>query len=87
MAPRSALVNLDAMIARSDFATQEADDKVFENVSTISLRDFTRWGLIGPNLRKPDFQRETNHWSPAQVESLLECFVHGDLIPSVILWQ
>jgi hypothetical protein len=42
MAPRSALVNLDAMIARSDFATQEADDKVFENVSTISLRDFTR---------------------------------------------
>ena len=87
MAPRSALVNLDAMIARSDFATQEADDKVFENVSTISLRDFTRGGLIGPNLRKPDFQRETNHWSPAQVESLLECFVHGDLIPSVILWQ
>ena len=75
------------MIARSDFATQEADDKVFENVSTISLRDFTRGGLIGPNLRKPDFQRETNHWSPAQVKSLLECFINGDLIPSVILWQ
>jgi hypothetical protein len=43
--------------------------------------------LIGPNLRKPDFQRETNHWSPNQVVSLLECFVNGDLIPSVILWQ
>lgn len=87
MALRSNLVNLDAMIKREDFATSDAESSSFENVSTISLRDFTKGGLIGPNLRKPDFQRETNHWSPDQVVSLLECFVNGDLIPSVILWQ
>ena len=87
MAQRTNLVNLDAMIKRADFATQEADNAVFENVSTISLRDFTKGGLIGPSLRKPDFQRETNHWSPEQVWSLLDCFINGDLIPSVILWQ
>lgn len=58
-----------------------------ENVSTISIRDFTKEGLIGKNLRKPDFQRETNHWTPEQVVSLLECFLDKDLIPSVILWQ
>ncbi len=29
----------------------------------------------------------SNHWRPEQVCSLLECFVNGDLIPSVILWQ
>lgn len=87
MALRSNLVNLDAMIKREDFATSEAESASFENVSTISLRDFTKGGLIGPSLRKPDFQRETNHWSPEQVVSLLECFVNGDLIPSVILWQ
>ena len=87
MSPRTNLVNLDAMIARADFADKESEDKVFETVSTISLRDFTKGGLIGPNLRKPDFQRETNHWSPEQVVSLLECFINGDLIPSVILWQ
>jgi len=87
MALRSNLVNLDAMIKREDFATTDAESSSFENVSTISLRDFTKGGLIGPSLRKPDFQRETNHWAPEQVVSLLECFVNGDLIPSVILWQ
>lgn len=87
MALRSNLVNLDAMIKREDFAASDAESSSFENVSTISLRDFTKGGLIGPSLRKPDFQRETNHWGPDQVVSLLECFVNGDLIPSVILWQ
>ncbi|MEO0454917.1 MAG: DUF262 domain-containing protein, partial [Verrucomicrobiota bacterium] len=75
------------MIKRADFASEGSEESTFENVSTISLRDFTQGGLIGPNLRKPDFQRETNHWSAHQVVSLLECFTTGDLIPSVILWQ
>lgn len=86
MAVRSNLVHLDAMISREDFAASD-DVATFETVSTISLRDFTTGGLMGPSLRKPDFQRETNHWVPEQVVSLLECFVNGDLIPSVILWQ
>jgi hypothetical protein len=87
MATRSNLVNLDAMIKREDFATADTDAGTYENVATVSLRDFTPGGLIGPSLRKPDFQRETNHWSPEQVVSLLDCFVNGDLIPSVILWK
>lgn len=86
MATRSNLVNLDALIKREDFAASD-EATTFETVNTISLRDFTPGGLIGPSLRKPDFQRETNHWVPEQVVSLLECFVNGDLIPSVILWQ
>ena len=87
MSQRANLVNLDAMIARADFATDENDEAHFETVDRISLRDFTKGALLGPNLRKPDFQRETNHWSPEQVVSLLECYVNGDLIPSVILWK
>jgi Protein of unknown function DUF262 len=87
MASRSNLVNLDAMIAREDFAATGTDSPDVGNVATISVRDFTPGGLMGPSLRKPDFQRETNHWSPEQVVSLLECFVNNDLIPSVILWK
>jgi hypothetical protein len=88
MAKATSLVNLDAMISREDFAASSDDSSSsYENVQTLSLREFTEGGLIGPNLRKPDFQRETNHWRPEQVCSLLECFVNGDLIPSVILWQ
>lgn len=84
---RSKLVNLDAMIARADFATEMEPETAYESISNISLRDFLPGALIGPNLRKPDFQRETNHWGPEQVVSLLDCFVNGDLIPSVILWK
>lgn len=88
MANRKQLVNLDAMIVRADFAVKSEFDQTYSLVPSISVRDFTLGGGgLGPILRKPDFQRETNHWSPAQVLSLLECFVNGDLIPSVILWK
>jgi hypothetical protein len=88
MASKSNLVNIDAMIKREDFATTNTEETAnFEQVERISLRDIMQGGLIGPSLRKPDFQRETNHWGPEQVASLLECFVNGDLIPSVILWS
>lgn len=86
MPPRS-LVNLDAMIPREDFALDGADPIAFESIQGIGLAQLKKEGEIMPVLRKPDFQRETNHWSPDQVVSLLECFVNGDLIPSVILWR
>lgn len=88
MAGRSNLVNLDAMIKRADFALNENDDKLnFEQFNTIPARELVSGGLTGSILRKPDFQRETNHWEPEQVVSLLECYINGDLIPSVILWR
>ena len=86
MPPRS-LVNLDAMIARADFALEPEQHTSVDNIEKLGLRDLTQGSLVLPSLRKPDFQRETNHWSPEQVVSLLECFVNGDLIPSVILWK
>ena len=81
------LVNLDAMIARADFAQIKDEDSGYETIEKIAIHHFTKEGLTGKILRKPDFQRETNHWTPEQVVSLLECFVSGDLIPSVILWK
>lgn len=88
MANRANLVNLDAMITREDFAVKSSQTSPhYDKQDKISVRDFTADGLLGSLLRKPDFQRETNHWTPEQVVSLLECYVEGDLIPSVILWQ
>lgn len=82
-----ALVNLDAMIPRSDFALTGAEQAAVDRRGSIGLSELKRDSEFLPLLRKPDFQRETNHWSPEQVVSLLECFVDGDLIPSVILWH
>ena len=88
MAGRSNLVNLDAMIKRADFAINDDADKLnFEQFNTIPARELVSGALTGSILRKPDFQRETNHWTPEQVVSLLECYINGDLIPSVILWR
>jgi hypothetical protein len=84
----SKLVNLDAMIPRADFALDtEGGMTSHEKPQEIGIRDLQQGGLMKPVLRKPDFQRETNHWVPEQVVSLLECFVNGDLIPSVIVWK
>jgi len=89
MVSRSRLVNLDAMIRRADFALQKDTDSQpsFDAIQGISLSNLAPGSLLLTSLRKPDFQRETNHWSPEQVVSLLDCFVNGDLIPSVILWR
>jgi hypothetical protein len=84
MASRANLVNLDAMIKRADFATKLDEETTFDTIHNISIRDLNDFTNI---LRKPDFQRETNHWSPDQLVSLLESYVSGDLIPSVILWK
>lgn len=87
MVTRTNLVNLDAMLKRADFATEKSDSTSFEKFNSIPVRDLASGAPIAVLLRKPDFQRETNHWTPEQVVSLLECYINGDLIPSVILWK
>lgn len=87
MAAKSNLVNLDAMIKRADFAHKQDENSSFETFNSIPARELASGSPIVALLRKPDFQRETNHWTPEQVVSLLECYINGDLIPSVILWM
>lgn len=87
MSARSNLVNLDAMIKRADFSILVDDESSHEKVNSIGARDLISQNSLSILLRKPDFQRETNHWNPEQVVSLLECYINGDLIPSVILWK
>lgn len=87
MASKSNLVHLDAMIKREDFAQENLDSASYENFTSIPARELETGKPIISLLRKPDFQRETNHWTPEQLVSLLECYLDGDLIPSVILWK
>ena len=61
MAGKGNLVNLDAMIKREDFAAGDGENSTFETINNISVRDLVSGGFTMPILRKPDFQRETNH--------------------------
>jgi hypothetical protein len=83
-------VNLDAMIARSDFASDDtkAATQTSDNFEKIALKDLVGEGAWLPKLlRKPDFQRETTQWRPTQIAMLVESFLNGELIPAVILWK
>jgi hypothetical protein len=79
-------VNLDAMIPRSDFAVQDQDFtmQLFKDFPIANLEDTSS---VRKLLRKPDFQRETNHWSPDQLATFIESFLDNQLIPALILWK
>lgn len=79
-------VNLDALIPRDDFVSG-AEIAGGSPRGTISLSDLGRNGFFQNSLRKPDFQRETTHWSVSAVVDLVRAFLDGDLIPAVILWE
>lgn len=81
-----AKVNLDALIAREDFEVEEVINPG-KKKETISIEDIKADSFFFSNLRKPDFQRETNEWDGQKVSELIKSFIEGDLIPAVILWR
>jgi hypothetical protein len=83
----SDVVNLDALILREDFNSEEGAAAGEKGKFEASKTDLSKGESFYLTLRKPDFQRETAAWSPEAVCSFLESFVDGDLIPAVICWQ
>jgi hypothetical protein len=75
------------MIRREDFAVIESESQSAENIQSISIQSLQSDSFLVPMLRKPDFQRETNHWTPEQIVTFLESFLDNELIPSLILWR
>ncbi len=81
-----AKVNLDALIAREDFEVEEIITPG-KKKEAISIEDIKADSFFFSNLRKPDFQRETNEWDGEKVAELIRSFIAGDLIPAIILWR
>ena len=81
-----AKVNLDALIPREDFDVEE-NINPGKKKETISIEDFKPDSFFFQNLRKPDFQRETNEWDPNKITEFINSFITGDLIPAIILWR
>jgi hypothetical protein len=80
-------VTLDAMIRRADFAVVEGEAFELDRFQGFQLNNLTKDSPILKLLRKPDFQRETNHWTPEQICTFIESFLDNEVIPSLILWQ
>jgi hypothetical protein len=80
-----AKVSLDALIPREDFEVED-NSSPGKKKETISIEDIKADSFFFLNVRKPDFQRETNEWDSNKVCELIKSFVEGDLIPAIILW-
>jgi len=80
-------VNLDALIIREDLYTKpEKSVSPSSKSKGIKITDLTAESFLYHSLRKPDFQRETANWEPEKVVDLVESFLKGDFVPSIILW-
>ncbi|MBA2848245.1 hypothetical protein HNQ76_000591 [Thermosulfuriphilus ammonigenes] len=64
-------VNLDALIPREDFEIKE-NPNPGKKKETISIEDIKYNSFFFINLRKPDFQRETNEWDEKKLRTLLK---------------
>ena len=79
-------VSLDALIPREDFEVED-NSNPGKKKETISIEDIQADSFFFLNVRKPDFQRETNEWDSKKICELIKSFVEGDLIPAIILWR
>jgi len=78
------VVNLDALLPREDLSAPVSGEG---NIRGIKISELEEGAATYSLLRKPDFQRETANWTPAQVADLIETAVRGDIIPAIILWD
>jgi hypothetical protein len=81
-----AKVYLDALLPREDFDIDETQNSAKKKES-FSISDLREDDFFYSTLRKPDFQRETNEWTPEKICELIKSFINGELIPAVILWR
>src|SRR5262249_24256355 len=79
-------VNLDAMIRREDFGVT-GEEYTLDLFKDFPIANLEQGNPIFRLLRKPDFQRETNHWSPEQIATFIESFVDNEVSPGLILWK
>lgn len=84
-------VHLDYLLPRQSIRyvdeVQKEANQIISNSenSSIIYRDLE--GDWFKNLRKPDFQRETNAWTPEQCVEFLDSVLNERIIPSIILWH
>ncbi|MFN8458497.1 MAG: DUF262 domain-containing protein [Anaerolineae bacterium] len=89
-------VHLDHLILRQSIRYVPKKESVNTQRSSMVLSRDSDRGLRYDDIRrdewfslvrKPDFQRETNAWTPKDCLVFLESVVTGRIIPSIILWR
>lgn len=80
-------VNLDALIQRQDFEAGPISGTAQDEEPIFKIEELERRRVYYGVLRKPDFQRTTNNWSPEMIVQFVKSFLDRELIPSIIIWH
>jgi hypothetical protein len=80
-------VNLEALIAREDFESSSDSSAQLGTEPLFKVEELQKGKLYFSVLRKPDFQRQTNNWTPEMIVDFVQNFLDGNLIPSIIIWH
>ncbi|MFU2208579.1 hypothetical protein [Solidesulfovibrio sp. C21] len=85
-------VFLDHIIPRQNLRYIDINHKAYEYQNEPGARaDFRLRDIFENewfnNLRKPDFQRETNSWGPNECADFLDSLVNNLVIPGIIIWK
>lgn len=79
-------VNLDALIKRQDFETGVVST-IQGELPVFKLDELESRKTLFTLLRKPDFQRTTNNWTPEMIVEFVRTFLDKELIPAIIIWH
>jgi hypothetical protein len=79
-------VNLDSLIKREDFESGGAES-VGGSEPIFKVEELARDRMYFGVLRKPDFQRPTNNWSPEMIVDLVKSWLDSNLVPALIIWH
>jgi len=80
-------VNLDALIHRENFESSADSSASLGNEPLFKVEELEKGRLYFSVLRKPDFQRQTNNWTPEMIVDFVQSFLDDKLIPSIIIWH
>lgn len=90
----TARVYLDHHIERESLRYKREDDLIPDRKRRPSNRSLRLSDLYGDHtssrqhlLRKPDFQRATNSWTPEDCALLMESIIEEKTIPAIIMWS
>lgn len=85
-------VHLDHLILREDIfytspKTSSLPERNIKKDEVIRYVDIQDNRALFSRLRKPDFQRQTNSWTPEKCVDFLDSVLRGWLVPHIILWK
>ncbi|HUZ47416.1 MAG TPA: DUF262 domain-containing protein [Terriglobia bacterium] len=80
-------VNLDALIQREDFEPAIGESTTHTRAPLFGIEQLKPGQLYFSVLRKPDFQRKTDNWTPEMIVDFVQTALDDEFYPALVIWH